>query len=243
MTETSDQPASAAPGRHPEPPGASGSWAKVARLMAEVADDDAQRGLTADERVRVALLRAAARYVNADLAARDGQGRHAGDELDYAGDLLAHAARDLTAATDALPADRQPVGWVAGGVEDQQVSPAAPARLARVEVKGFRDLGVVAVSESTLAGEAMLRCEARDGSVSEFPASSVHFITWLPAGAGWPGGKPRQALTSGALLAHGGWGEGWEPDEEDDDPWAHSANCDDWRNCDGSCAAVADMPF
>ena len=61
---------------------------------------------------------------------------------------------------------------------------AAPAgRLARVEVKGFRDLGIVRVTETTLAGEAMLHAEKDDGSSADFPASSLHFITWLPEGA------------------------------------------------------------
>jgi transcriptional regulator with XRE-family HTH domain len=67
---------------------------------------------------------------------------------------------------------------------------AAQGRLARVEVKGFRDLGIVRVTESTLAGEAMLRAETTDGAVAEFPASSLHFITWLPEGAVVPKPEP-----------------------------------------------------
>lgn len=63
-----------------------------------------------------------------------------------------------------------------------EVPSAARGRLARVEVKGFRDLGIVRVTESTLAGEPMLRAESTDGAVAEFPASSLHFITWLPEG-------------------------------------------------------------
>jgi transcriptional regulator with XRE-family HTH domain len=59
---------------------------------------------------------------------------------------------------------------------------AAEGRFARVEVKGFRDLGIVRVTESTLAGEPMLRAESTDGAVAEFPPSSLHFITWLPEG-------------------------------------------------------------
>jgi hypothetical protein len=58
-----------------------------------------------------------------------------------------------------------------------------PGRLARVEVKGFRDLGIVRITETTLAGEAMLHAEKDDGSSADFPASSLHFITWLPEGA------------------------------------------------------------
>jgi 8-oxo-dGTP pyrophosphatase MutT (NUDIX family) len=61
--------------------------------------------------------------------------------------------------------------------------PAPAGRLARVEVKGFRDLGVVRVSETTLAGEPMLHAECGDGSSADFPPSSLHFITWLPDGA------------------------------------------------------------
>lgn len=71
----------------------------------------------------------------------------------------------------------------AAAVDDRP--PAAPAepkpgRLARVEVKGFRDLGIVRVTETTLAGEAMLHAECDDGSSADFPPSSLHFITWLP---------------------------------------------------------------
>jgi len=67
---------------------------------------------------------------------------------------------------------------------------AGEGRLARVEVKGFRDLGIVRVTESTLAGEPMLRAESTDGAVAEFPASSLHFITWLPDGAQVPAREP-----------------------------------------------------
>jgi 8-oxo-dGTP pyrophosphatase MutT (NUDIX family) len=62
------------------------------------------------------------------------------------------------------------------------IRPQSAGRPARVEVKGFRDLGIVRVTESTLAGEAMLRAESADGAVAEFPASSLHFLTWLPEG-------------------------------------------------------------
>lgn len=64
-------------------------------------------------------------------------------------------------------------------------SPAGtpPGRLARVEVKGFRDLGLVRVTETTLAGEPMLHAVREDGVSADFPPSSVHFITWIPDGA------------------------------------------------------------
>lgn len=82
-----------------------------------------------------------------------------------------------------------------------------PGKLAHVEVKGFRDLGIVRVSESVLGGVAMLRAESADGAVAEFPASSLHFITWLPEGAGLPA-EPRRALAAG-----GGFGEEISDDE------------------------------
>ena len=74
---------------------------------------------------------------------------------------------------------------------------AAQGRLARVEVKGFRDLGIVRVTESTLAGEAMLRAQSADGAVAEFPASSLHFITWLPEGAQVPAREEPAAIGGG----------------------------------------------
>jgi transcriptional regulator with XRE-family HTH domain len=86
----------------------------------------------------------------------------------------------------------------------------AEGRLARVEVKGFRDLGIVRVSESTLAGEAMLRAVSADGAVAEFPASSLHFITWLPEGAQVPPHEPA------AIAARG--------DEWDEDADWHERN-------------------
>lgn len=42
---------------------------------------------------------------------RDQEHAHAADEAEYANEQLAIAARELTQATDAMPADRQPVGW------------------------------------------------------------------------------------------------------------------------------------
>jgi transcriptional regulator with XRE-family HTH domain len=85
--------------------------------------------------------------------------------------------------------------------------PAPVGRLARVEVKGFRDLGIVRVTESTLAGEPMLRAEGADGAVAEFPASSLHFITWLPEGAALTP-APRAAIPSG-----------WGADDDDTDDY------------------------
>ena len=54
------------------------------------------------------LLRAALRCLSAQLAEEHAD---ADAEAGYAGEQLALAARDLTAATDALPAERQPAGW------------------------------------------------------------------------------------------------------------------------------------
>lgn len=55
------------------------------------------------------VIRAALRFLSADRA--DPCDRHYDDELDYAAELLALAARRLVDATDRLPADQQPVGW------------------------------------------------------------------------------------------------------------------------------------
>lgn len=66
-------------------------------------------------------------------------------------------------------------------------TPEPAGRLARIEVKGFRDLGVVRVTETTFAGEPMVHAErtpwsseAFEGDAADFPASSLHFVTWLP---------------------------------------------------------------
>jgi ADP-ribose pyrophosphatase YjhB (NUDIX family) len=96
----------------------------------------------------------------------------------------------------------------------QAPAPEPAGKLARVEVKGFRDLGIVRVTESTLAGEAMLRAETADGAVAEFPASSLHFITWLPEGVQAQG---RPAITRNPDYD----GDGWDSrddglDDEDD---------------------------
>jgi hypothetical protein len=103
------------------------------------------------------------------------------------------------------------------GVEGAPAEPESPAaaprgRLANVEVKGFRDLGVVRVSEATLAGEPMLHAERTEwsssgfrGDAADFPASSLHFITWLPDGA--LEDAPRAAIPAGRTR---------DDDDEDD---------------------------
>ena len=92
-----------------------------------------------------------------------------------------------------------------------------PGKLAHVEVKGFRDLGVVRVSESTLGGVAMLRAVDADGAVAEFPASSLHFITWLPEGVELAA-EPRRALTPGSHHdVHDGYRD--RGDWAGDGPW------------------------
>lgn len=100
-----------------------------------------------------------------------------------------------------------------------------PARLANVEVKGFRDLGVVAVSEITLAGVPFLHAESRDGSAADFPASSVHFIAWLPPGSPWPE-KPRAIASTR---------DPWADDDGPDDGAIHDPGCHD-PGCNGDCA-------
>ena len=96
-------------------------------------------------------------------------------------------------------------------------APEPEGRLAHVEVKGFRDLGVVRVSESTLGGVAMLRAVDADGAVAEFPASSLHFITWLPEGAELAA-EPRRALTPGSHHdVHDGYRD--RGDWAGDGPW------------------------
>lgn len=95
--------------------------------------------------------------------------------------------------------------------EPEAVPEPTSGKLAHVEVKGFRDLGVVRVSESVLGGVAMLRAESADGAVAEFPASSLHFITWLPEGA--TEADVRRALPAGAAHdVHDGFGDrdGWD---------------------------------
>lgn len=55
------------------------------------------------------VMRAALRVLSAERGREDDP--HFAAELDYAEELLALAARELTRATDALPEDEQPVGW------------------------------------------------------------------------------------------------------------------------------------
>jgi hypothetical protein len=94
----------------------------------------------------------------------------------------------------------------APGLTPDAAAATPPGRLARVEVKGFRDLGIVRVSETTLAGEPMLHVERDEGGGADFPPSSLHFITWLPDGA-LEG--PRAALPLGQPWIN-----------PDSDPWA-----------------------
>ena len=113
---------------------------------------------------------------------------------------------------------------------------APPPRLANVEVKGFRDLGVVAVSEITLAGVPFLHAESRDGSSADFPASSVHFIAWLPPGSPWPE-KPK------AIAAPDPWT--YEPDDapdDDRDEW-HRPGCPNAGGEPDACGCAQAVPF
>lgn len=54
------------------------------------------------------VIKAVLRVLSAE---REDPHAHSGDEQDYAGELLALAARGLTRAVEALPADKRPVGW------------------------------------------------------------------------------------------------------------------------------------
>jgi len=94
-----------------------------------------------------------------------------------------------------------------------EAAAAKPGRLARVEVKGFRNLGIVRVTETTLAGEAMLHAESDDGSSADFPPSSLHFITWLPESA--LDGAARAELPVGA----GGFDPRHEIGDDDSADW------------------------
>lgn len=58
----------------------------------------------ATDNLLLAALRVLASRVAPELA-------DAAAEAEYASDMLAHAARELTRATDALPAERRPVAW------------------------------------------------------------------------------------------------------------------------------------
>jgi hypothetical protein len=70
---------------------------------------DDLRTIHARARVEHAALAA----VTADRYA-DENDAHADAHADYAGDLLALAARDLTRAVNAMPAGDRPVGWDTG---------------------------------------------------------------------------------------------------------------------------------
>lgn len=85
--------------------------------------------------------------------------------------------------------------------------PEPPGRLARCEVKGFRDLGVVRVTETTLGGEPMVHAERTpwsgpdfEGDAADFPASSLHFVTWLSAEHVSRLASARPALAAGSAL-------------------------------------------
>lgn len=97
---------------------------------------------------------------------------------------------------------------------DEPVPEPPKGRLARVEVKGFRDLGIVRVTETTLAGEPMLHAECDDGSSADFPPSSLHFITWLPDGA-LP--ESRAAIAAGDPWAGAETGDKESFDDLDED--------------------------
>ena len=62
------------------------------------------------EEARERLLRAAFRCLTARLAE---EGAYADADAEYADDELALAARDLSDATEALPAEKRPAGWSA----------------------------------------------------------------------------------------------------------------------------------
>jgi hypothetical protein len=65
--------------------------------------------VAAEQNARNELLRAALRVLDAERG--DESDPHFGDELDYAQEGLALAARDLADAVNQMPADQQPVGW------------------------------------------------------------------------------------------------------------------------------------
>lgn len=120
------------------------------------------------------------------------------------GDLLALASALGVPAASLLPGDARP----------EPVS----GRLARVEVKGFRDLGICRVTEGTFGGEPVIHAERTpmshpdfEGDAADFPASSLHFVTWLPETVlRCP--EPPRALPAGA---------GFVPPalDADGDPW------------------------
>lgn len=160
---------------------------------------------------RSKLLAAVGRYEVALRNVDEGPHAFAEGALEYADEQLGLAALELAQAWQA--SESKPVGWPADPAIPAADQPSPGRRLANVEVKGFRDLGVVAVSETTLAGEAFLHAESRDGSAADFPASSVHFIAWLPPGSEWPE-KPR-ALASAQRYDT----DYWDADADDRGPF------------------------
>jgi hypothetical protein len=102
---------------------------------------------------------------------------------------------------------------------DAAAAPEPPGRLARIEVKGFRNLGIVRVTETTFAGEPMVHAERTPwsseeftGDAADFPASSLHFATWLPEPAAAVMEAGSQVVRA---IAHGGAG----CDDLDDEPY------------------------
>lgn len=61
---------------------------------------------------REELVRSVLRYLSAEHG--DPGDPHHAAELEYSEEQVALAARDLTRATDDLPADEQPIGWGGG---------------------------------------------------------------------------------------------------------------------------------
>ena len=166
-------------------------------LFPELEPDDGTRAIT--DATPITLRMGDLRVALADIA----------DDASTTGDIRRVAA---WLESRALVLEAGPPQTLAEASEAMLPSTGEPpGKLAHVEVKGFRDLGVVRVSESTLGGVAMLRAESADGAVAEFPASSLHFITWLPEGA--TEADVRRALPAGAAHdAHDGFGDrdGWD---------------------------------
>jgi hypothetical protein len=108
----------------------------------------------------------------------------------------------------------------AGSPEAGQEAPPSAGRLARVEIKGFRELGIVRVTEAAFAGEPVVHVERTpwsspgfEGDAADFPASSLHFVTWLSAA-----NVARLAAARPALAAGYDAGEDYgDPGAGDDD--------------------------
>jgi hypothetical protein len=122
--------------------------------------------------------------------------------------VLAQRATGVRPETSAMDVLFRVSEAVRAALGDAPAPPKPAGRLARIEVKGFRDLGVVRVTEVTFAGEPMVHAErtpwslpAFEGDAADFPASSLHFVTWLPDA--WPVVQepgPKRAITSGPVL-------------------------------------------